>query len=69
MFQVEYDTFTTVVNVRTNEVVEIKEPWLQSLVDSILIHQSSYFDSKVQEWEEDEIVECIHTKNLDQTHA
>jgi len=36
----------------------VKEPWLQSLVDSILIHQSAFFESKVEEWEEDEVKEC-----------
>lgn len=39
------------------------------MVDSILIHQSAFFESRVEEWEEEEVKECPHTKNLDQSSA
>jgi len=40
------------------------DPWIQSTIDSVLIHQSAFFDTKVEEWEE-ELKTCPHTENLD----
>ena len=64
----KYDTHARVFCHLCNAYLDHTHPKIQPLVDSILLAQSAYDQSAVQEWEM-ELKACEHTLTLDQSTA
>lgn len=64
----KYDTIVRVFCFSCNAYLDHTNPKIQPLVDSILLAQSAYDQSAVQEWEM-ELKPCEHTLTLDQSTA
>ena len=64
----ETDHYETVISLKClqcNVVLDHTQNTVSSLVDSILLSQSAYFQSTVSEWEFD-LKPCHHVTNLNQ---
>lgn len=63
-----YDTLVSLKCLECNKQLDHTNPIVAGLVDSVLLAQSAYFSSTLQEWEL-KLESCTHTQNLDQSNA
>ena len=64
----KYDTVARVICRACNKDLDITHPEVAPLVASVLLANSAFNATGVEEWEL-ELKECEHTKNLDQSGA
>jgi ubiquitin carboxyl-terminal hydrolase 5/13 len=64
----KFDTIATLKCLQCDKDLDKTGQFIAPIVDSLLLAKSAFFESQVGEWEQ-EIKECDHTKNLDQTGA
>jgi uncharacterized UBP type Zn finger protein len=60
----KYDTLVELKCLECDKVLDHTQPIVSSLVDSILLSQSAYFQQTLQEWEL-KLEGCEHTLTLD----
>jgi len=63
-----FDTMTSLRCIPCNKELDTTGDFISPIVDTVIQSKSAFFQSQVGEWEQ-EIKECEHTKNLDQTDA
>jgi len=63
-----FDTIATLNCLSCEKELDSSGEYIKSIVDGVLSSKSAFFESQVGEWEQ-EIKECEHVKNLDQTGA
>lgn len=64
----QYDTHCKVNCLECQNELSIEDPTVKAMCESVLQANSAFTEQKIGEWEA-EIVECPHTKNLDQSGA
>jgi len=64
----KYETSVVVFCRECQAELPLSNPRVASLVDSVLLANSAYNQSTICEWE-NELINCVHMKNLDQSQA